>query len=128
MQNGLGDHYWRLGANSVPDEARRKKNRKKQSVSQTIDQVMRINSVQKSSKSELSSGTFGHFKVYYKKRPKTWFLCTNWSVSSIFQIQFNLRSEKMDQAFFWFIYFHFLSILMFIIYDFFFFFPLILRI
>ena len=27
------------------------------------DQVMTINSVQKSSKSELSSGTFGHFKV-----------------------------------------------------------------
>ena len=36
----------------------------KQSVSQTIDLVMAINSIQESSKSELSSTTFGHFKVY----------------------------------------------------------------
>ena len=33
-------------------------------MSQTIDLVVTINSVQKSSKSELSSGTFDHFKVY----------------------------------------------------------------
>ena len=32
-------------------------------IAQMKDQVMTINSVQKSSKSELSSGTFGHFKV-----------------------------------------------------------------
>ena len=43
-----------------PDE---KKISEKQSVSQVIDLVMTINSVQKSSKSELSSTTFGHFKV-----------------------------------------------------------------
>ena len=36
----------------------------KRSMSQTIDLVVTINSVQKSSKSELSSGTFGHFKVF----------------------------------------------------------------
>ena len=40
------------------------KKSKNQSVSQTIDLVVTINSVQKSSKSELSSGTFGHFKVF----------------------------------------------------------------
>ena len=40
------------------------KNRKNQSVSQTIDQVMTINSVQESSKSELSSGGKRPFKVY----------------------------------------------------------------
>ena len=33
-------------------------------MSQVIDQVETINSVKKSSKSELSSGTFGHFKVW----------------------------------------------------------------
>ena len=32
------------------------------------DQVMKINSVQKSSKSELSSGIFGHFKVWKKSQ------------------------------------------------------------
>ena len=36
---------------------------KKPSVSQMTDLVMTINSVQKSSKSELSLGTFGPFKV-----------------------------------------------------------------
>ena len=36
------------------------------SVSKMIDHVETINSVQKSSKSELSSGTFGHFKVSYE--------------------------------------------------------------
>ena len=40
------------------------KKRKNQSVSQTIDQVMAINSVQKSSKSELSSRGKHPFKVY----------------------------------------------------------------
>ena len=34
-------------------------------------QVVTINSVQKSSKSELSSGTFGHFKVYEKAKGLT---------------------------------------------------------
>ena len=48
---------------------RTKKNCKKQSVSQKIDLVMRIQTVQKSSKSELSSVTFGRVKVY-KKRAK----------------------------------------------------------
>ena len=43
-----------------PDE---KKISKKQSVPQMIDLVMTINSVQISSKSKLSSTTFGHFKV-----------------------------------------------------------------
>ena len=41
-----------------------KKKRKNQSVSQTIDQVMAINSVQKSSKSELSSRGKHLFKVF----------------------------------------------------------------
>ena len=45
----------------------RKKNCKKQSVSQKIDLVMRIQTVQKSSKSELSSVTFGRVKVYKKR-------------------------------------------------------------
>ena len=45
---------------------RTKKKRKNQSVSQTIDQVMAINSVQKSSKSELSSGGKRLFKVSFK--------------------------------------------------------------
>ena len=50
-------------------------------------QVTTINSVQFSLKSELSSGTFGHFEVYYKNvrkhsfyvliGPKARFLCTN---------------------------------------------------
>ena len=38
--------------------------RKIRSVSQMIDLVVAMNSVQVSSKSELSSTTFGHFKVY----------------------------------------------------------------
>ena len=42
-----------------------RKNRKNQSVSQTLDQVMTINSVQESSKSELSSGGRRPFKVSY---------------------------------------------------------------
>ena len=46
---------------------RTKKNCKKQSVSQKIDLVMRIQTVQKSSKSELSSVTFGRVKVYKKR-------------------------------------------------------------
>ena len=41
-----------------------KKNVKKQSVSQMIDLVMTIRMVQESSKSELSSGIFGHVKVW----------------------------------------------------------------
>ena len=45
----------------------RKKNCKKQSVSQKIDLVMRIQTVQESSKSELSSVTFGRVKVYKKR-------------------------------------------------------------
>ena len=40
---------------------------KKQSVSQKIDLVMRIQTVQESSKSELSSVTFGRFKVCKKR-------------------------------------------------------------
>ena len=47
----------------------RKKNCKKQSVSQKIDLVMRIQMVQESSKSELFLVAFGRFKVY-KKRAK----------------------------------------------------------
>ena len=46
---------------------RTKKTCKKQSVSQKIDLVMRIQTVQESSKSELSSVTFGRFKVYKKR-------------------------------------------------------------
>ena len=45
----------------------RKKKRKMQSVSQTIDLVVTIPNLAESSKSELSSVTFGHFKVYKKK-------------------------------------------------------------
>ena len=45
----------------------RKKTCKKQSVSQKIDLVMRIQTVQESSKSELSSVTFGRVKVYKKR-------------------------------------------------------------
>ena len=56
MQNELGGPYWRLGVNSRPDEARRKKNRKKQSACQTIDLVVAIKTHTESSKSELSSG------------------------------------------------------------------------
>ena len=37
--------------------------RKKQSVSQMIDLLMTIRTVQESSKTKLSSGTFGHLKV-----------------------------------------------------------------
>ena len=46
-----------------------KKKRKMQSVSQTIDLVVTIPNLAESSKSELSSVTFDHFKVY-KKRAK----------------------------------------------------------
>ena len=45
--------------------------RTKRSASQTIDLIMTINSVQESSKSELSSGTFGHFKVCARPPRKT---------------------------------------------------------
>ena len=48
------------------DDDDERKNSKKRSLSQMIDQVMTINSVQKSSKSELSSGIFDHFKVRCK--------------------------------------------------------------
>ena len=45
--------------------------RTKRSASQTIDLTMTINSVQESSKSELSSGTFGHSKVCARPPRKT---------------------------------------------------------
>ena len=50
---------------------RTKNNRKKQSVSQKIDLVMKIQTVQESSKSELSSVTFGRFKSLQKKSQVT---------------------------------------------------------
>ena len=64
MQNELGGARWRLEVNSGPDEARRKKNRKKQSVSQTIDLVVAIKTHTESSKSELSSGGRRPVKVW----------------------------------------------------------------
>ena len=67
--------------------------REKRSVAKMKVQVVAINSVQKSSKSELSSGTFGHVKVWQKnvKKPgfyvligrKTRFLCTNRSENPV---------------------------------------------
>ena len=48
---------------------KKNKSRKKRSVAKMKVQVMTINSVQKSSKSELSSGIFGHFKVWKKSWP-----------------------------------------------------------
>ena len=48
----------------APDGRLDEKKRKNQSASQTIDQVMAINSVQKSSKSELSSRGKRPFKVF----------------------------------------------------------------
>ena len=47
------------------------KKRKKQSVAQMKDQVMTIKTHTESSKSELSSGTFGYFKVYARLPRKT---------------------------------------------------------
>ena len=56
---------------ATTEKWRTKKKTNKGSVSQIKVQVMTINSVQVSSKSELSSTTFGHFKVYaiYGKFP-----------------------------------------------------------
>ncbi len=48
---------------ATTQKRRTKKKRKKQSVSQTIDLVVAIKTHTESSKSELSSGTFDHFKV-----------------------------------------------------------------
>ena len=55
----------------------KKKISEKQSVSQMIDLVMTINSVQKSSKAELSSTRFGLFKVLAIERPKRAEECTS---------------------------------------------------
>ena len=49
--------------NSPRSKALKKKLAPGQSVAKMKDQVMTIQTVQESSKSELSSGTFGHFKV-----------------------------------------------------------------
>ena len=57
--------------------ATNEKNRKKQSWSQMIDLVMTINSVQKSSKTELSSTLFGLFKVLAIERPERAEKCTS---------------------------------------------------
>ena len=54
--------------------------REKRSVAKMKVQVVTINSVQKSSKSELSSGTFGHVKVWQKNVKKRYVL----SVSTFF--------------------------------------------
>ena len=48
---------------SPRSKALKKKLAPGQSVAKMKDQVMTIQTVQESSKSELSSGTFGHFKV-----------------------------------------------------------------
>ena len=60
-----------------PTTARIEKIRKKQSWSQMIDLVMTINSVQKSSKTELSSTLFGLFKVLAIERPERAEKCTS---------------------------------------------------
>ena len=58
------------------------KKTKKQSVSEMKVQVVTIDYLQKSPKSELSLGILKYFsaisKFNTKKRPKTQFLCTNW--------------------------------------------------
>ena len=46
------------------DDDDEQKIQKKRSLSQMMDQVMTINSVQQSSKLELSSGIFDYFKVW----------------------------------------------------------------
>ena len=50
---------------------------------QIKDQVMAIHSVQKSSKSELSSGTFGFFKIGQKSIRKYGFLSGGRSISAV---------------------------------------------
>ena len=56
---------------SPGSKAWKKKSRKKRSVAKMKVQVMTINSVQKSSKLELSSGIFGHFKVWQQSPKNT---------------------------------------------------------
>ena len=69
----------------MPAEARRKNIEKKQSVSQTIDQVVAIQTVQESSKSELSLGGRRPAKVWELRSKKidSDFFFKNWLFSKI---------------------------------------------
>ena len=61
-RRGMHNKAWKIFHATFSRED--KQNVKKQSVSQMIDLVMTIRMVQESSKSKLSSGIFGHVKVW----------------------------------------------------------------
>ena len=61
-RRGMHNKAWKIFDATFNRED--KKNVKNQRVSQMIDLVMTIRMVQESSKSELSSGIFGHVKVW----------------------------------------------------------------